>query len=290
MGEGPAILATGLVKRYDDLVAVDHVDLEVARGECFGLLGHNGAGKSVTIRMLTCRTRPTSGMARVFGHDVVSERDAVRRRINVVFDEQNLHPRLSGRDTLRFWSRMYGVSTSRVDDLLELVGLDPARQGLVKDWSTGMRQRLLVARALINEPDLLFLDEPTRGLDPASARSLRSIVSGLVERGTTVFLTTHDMHEADALCDRVAFLTNGRIVALDTPRRLRMAETSDVVLEVVLDDESVHQLNLDQVADARKLDDWSRARRVRTVHSQEPTLADVFVRLAGRPLDEDGAE
>lgn len=286
MDDPPAIEATALAKHFDDIRAVDGIDLSIPRGECFGLLGHNGAGKSTAIRMLTCRTEPTSGSARVLGHDVVADRAAIRPRINVVFDEQNLHPRFDGRATLRFWGRLHGTPLDRVDPLLELVGLDPDRKTPVKDWSTGMRQRLLIARALINEPEVIFLDEPTRGLDPASARALRAIVADMVEQGTTVFLTTQDMHEADALCDRVAFITNGRIVAQDTPRALKLAGTDETRIEVTTIDGGEHRLSLADAEDAERLADWTRTGNVRTVHSLEPTLADVFVDLAGRPLDE----
>lgn len=284
-----AISTHALTKRFGELTAVDALDLAVRRGECFGLLGHNGAGKTTTIRMLTCRSAPTAGSASVLGHDVVAERDAVRPRINIVFDEQNLHPRFTGRQTLEFWSRVYGMPTERVDGLLELVGLDPERTTHVKDWSTGMRQRLLIARALINEPDVLFLDEPTRGLDPASARALRGIVRDQLAAGTTVFLTTHDMHEADELCDRVAFMANGRIVALDTPRALRLAGASEVVVDVTTTEGDERELHIDNPGDAQLLASWTTEGRIRTAHTREPSLADVFVQLAGRSLDEGGA-
>lgn len=280
------MLARGLTKRYGDVLAVDGLDLEIARGECFGLLGHNGAGKSTTIRMLTCRTDPTAGDARVLGLDVVGERAALRPRINVVFDEQNLHPRFDGRRTLRFWAQLYGASLDRVDPLLQRVGLDPERTTPVKDWSTGMRQRLLIARALINEPEVLFLDEPTRGLDPSSARALRGIIAELAEGGTTIFLTTHDMAEADALCDRIGFIVEGRIVALDTPVALKLAGADDTAVEVTTTDGAVQRISLGDATAAEQLAALTREGRIRTIHSLEPTLADVFVQLAGRPLDE----
>jgi ABC-2 type transport system ATP-binding protein len=288
MTDAPAIATQALVKHYGDVRAVEEVDLTVARGECFGLLGHNGAGKTTMIRMLTCRARPTSGTAAVLGHDIVDGRDALRPRINLVSDEQNLHPRLTGRQTLRFWADLYGVGRNRVDELLELVGLDAERTTPVKDWSTGMRQRIVIARALVNDPAVIFMDEPTRGLDPASARTLRGIARDLVARGTTVFLTTHDMAEADELCDRVAFMSEGRIVALDTPRALRLKHTdaSDVRARVVLDDGSERDVHLADDAGRRELDQLLAGGRVRALHTNEPTLADVFVQLAGRPLDE----
>ncbi len=286
MADDRAVLARGLTKRYGDVLAVDALDLEIARGECFGLLGHHGAGKSTTIRMLTGRTAPTDGSAAVLGHDVVADRAGLRPRINVVFDEQNLHPRFDGRRTLRFWAQLYGASLDRVDPLLQRVGLDPERTTPVKDWSSGMRQRLLIARALINEPEVLFLDEPTRGLDPSSARALRGIIAELAAGGTTIFLTTHDMAEADALCDRIGFIVNGRIVALDTPSALKLAGAGETEVEVTTTDGERHHLRLGDASAADQLATWTRDGCIRTIHSLEPTLADVFVQVAGRPLDE----
>ena len=175
------------------------------------------------------------------------------------------------------------MSRGRADELLEAVGLSEAAARKVKTYSSGMKQRLLVARALLNRPRVLFLDEPTRGLDPTSAREVRAMVREQARQGTTVFLTTHYMEEADELCDRVAFLAAGRIVALDTPRelKLRYGERSAVVL---LDSREEARLRLDDPADAARLEGWMAEGRVLTVHSQEGTLEDVFVNLAGRPL------
>ncbi|MEO6867028.1 MAG: ABC transporter ATP-binding protein [Gaiellales bacterium] len=283
-----AIQSSHLTKQYGTTRAVDEIDLAIPYGECFGLLGHNGAGKTTAIRMLTCRSTPTSGSAHVLGHDVVHERSQIRPRINVVFDEQNLHPRLSGRGTLRFWAKLYGASPERVDELLGLVGLDPGNKTAVKDWSTGMRQRLIIARALINEPEVLFLDEPTRGLDPASALALREIVQSLVDQGTTVFLTTHDMHEADALCHRIAFIAEGRIVAMDTPRALKLSGTDRLEVDITTDTDEQIRLVLDDPDDRLRLKKLTDTGRIRTMHSREPSLADVFVQLAGRSLVETG--
>ncbi|MCZ4497309.1 MAG: transporter related protein [Thermoleophilia bacterium] len=282
------IAASGLHKHYDEVRAVDGIELDIARGECFGLLGHNGAGKTTTIRMLTCRTRPTSGNATVLGHDILEARHEIRPRISLVSDQQNLHPRLSARATLQFWGALYGADLDRVDGLLQLVGLEPERATPVRDYSTGMRQRLVIARALVNEPEVIFLDEPTRGLDPASSRTLRGIVRNLLDGGTTVFLTTHDMAEADELCDRVAFMSSGRLVAVDSPRALRLAhvERTGVGMAVTLDDGAQLELRIDDVADRLRFDELAAAGRVRTAHTTEPTLADVFVDLVGRPLDE----
>jgi len=272
-----------LRKHYKDVRAVDGISFEVAEGEVFGLLGHNGAGKTTTIRVLTARALPTSGRARVAGFDVATERAAVRPLINLVFEEQNLYERLSGRDNLRLFARLYGAVDARADELLERVGLAPAAKRKVKTYSSGMKQRLLLARSLVNSPRVLFLDEPTRGLDPTSARELRDLVRELSRQGVTVFLTTHYMEEADELCQRVAFLSQGRIVALDTPRELKL-RYGERAARVLLRDRSEHTVRLDDPVAAPRLEQWVREGQIVSIHSAEGTLEDVFVALAGRPL------
>lgn len=281
--EPAMITVTDLKKHYGDVRAVDGISFEVAAGEVFGLLGHNGAGKTTTIRMLTGRTRPSGGQAIVAGHDIVTERDKVKPLINLVFEDQNLYERFSARETLAFFADLYSAPRSRVDELLDLVGLSEAADRKVKTYSTGMKQRLLIARALINRPRLLFLDEPTRGLDPTSARALRDLIRELSHQGTTIFLTTHYMEEADELCDRVAFLSQGKLVALDTPRDLKL-RYGQRTATVLLSDRSEQVVHLDDPADADRLAGWMREGQVLTIHSNEGTLADVFIALAGRPL------
>jgi ABC-2 type transport system ATP-binding protein len=278
-----AVEVNGLEKHYGSVRAVDGITFSVAEGEVFGLLGHNGAGKTTTIRMLTGRAFPTAGTATVAGYDIVHQRDEIKPLINAVFEDPNLYERLSGRDNLTFFCALYGVALSRADELLATVGLASAAKRKVKAYSSGMKQRLLIARALVNEPRVLFMDEPTRGLDPTSARELRGLIAKLADEGTTVFLTTHYMEEADELCDRVAFLSQGKIVALDTPRELKLKQGERRAL-VLLKDRSEHTIQLDDASDAARLDEWMRSGQVLTVHSQEGTLEDVFVALAGRAL------
>jgi ABC-2 type transport system ATP-binding protein len=282
MPDPPIIEAEDLQKHYRHVRAVDGISFTVAPGEIFGFLGHNGAGKTTTIRILTGRARPTAGQATVGGYDVTN-RDRVKPLINVVFEEQNLYERLSGRDNLRFFAALYQVPPERAEELLELVGLGDAAKRKVKHYSNGMKQRLLVARALINRPRVLFLDEPTKGLDPTSAREIRQVVSSLSAEGTTVFLTTHYMEEADQLCHRVAFLSQGKIVAVDQPRNLKL-RFGRRAAAVLLDNREEHLVKLDDPRDAARLEDWIRGGRVLSVHSQEASLEDVFVALAGRPL------
>ncbi len=279
----PLVEVQDLVKHYGEVRAVEGISFAVGAGEVFGLLGHNGAGKTTTIRMLTGRTKPTAGRACIAGHDVAAEREAVKPLINLVFEEQNLYERFSGRENLRVFADLYEAPKTWIEDLLADVGLVEAAGRKVKTYSTGMKQRLLIARALVNRPRVLFLDEPTRGLDPTSARDLRALIGRLSDVGTTVFLTTHDMDEADDLCHRVAFLSQGKVVALDTPQELKL-RYGQRTAAVLLRDRQEHLLHLDDPADAARLASWMRDGSVLTLHSQEGTLEDVFVALAGRPL------
>lgn len=216
-----AIKVQNLTRTYNGLTAVDDISFVVEPGEIFGFLGPNGAGKTTTIRVLTGQLRPTSGRAWVAGCDVVEERQQLKPQIGVVFEHQNIYERDSARGNLRFYARLYGVSRKRVDRVLAQVGLTERAGDKTKEYSNGMKQRLLIARALLHEPPVLFLDEPTRGLDPHAARGIRAIVADLARDGVTVFLTTHYMGEADQLCRRVAIIDRGRIIALDTPERLK---------------------------------------------------------------------
>ena len=215
------IEVNGLTRDFDGLRAVDGISFSVEPGEIFGFLGPNGAGKTTTIRMLTGQLLPTSGTAKVAGYDVVTERQQLKPRIGVVFDNQNIYERMSARENLIFFARLYRVKRSRVDVVLSQVGMTERAGDKVQKYSNGMKQRVLIARALLHSPEVLFLDEPTRGLDPHIARDIRSIVANLARGGMTVFLTTHYMEEADQLSQRVAFIDQGRIVAMDTPAHLK---------------------------------------------------------------------
>lgn len=216
-----AITTTNLTKKFGDLIAVDGISFSVNSGEVFGFLGPNGAGKTTTIRMLTGQLLPTSGQGTVAGFDIQTERDRIKPKIGVIFEYQNLYERLSAKDNLNFMRQLYGVDRSRVNRVLELVGLKDRANEKLKKYSNGMKQRLLIARALLHEPEILFMDEPTLGLDPMIAYEIRQIISQLALDGRTIFLTTHYMEEADRLCDRVAIINHGRIIALDTPRQLK---------------------------------------------------------------------
>jgi ABC-2 type transport system ATP-binding protein len=219
------IVAEGLVRHFGDVKAVDGIDLEVRPGEIFGFLGPNGAGKSTAVRMLTTLLRPTSGTARVAGHDVVREADAVRRSIGVALQDAAIDPLMTGRELLALQAVLYGIpraeSRGRTEELLERVGLTAAADRRVGTYSGGMRRRLDLALSLIHRPTVLFLDEPTTGLDPMSRVALWEEVRRLNREGTTVMLTTQYLEEADQLADRVAIIDHGRIVRLGTPAELK---------------------------------------------------------------------
>jgi ABC-2 type transport system ATP-binding protein len=216
-----AIITSDLIKKFGDLTAINGITFSVNYGEIFGFLGPNGAGKTTTIRMLTGQLLPTSGSATVAGFDILSEREQLKPRIGVIFEYQNLYERISARDNLNFMRQLYGVDRDRVDQVLELVGLKDRADEKLKRFSNGMKQRLLIARGLLHDPEILFMDEPTSGLDPMIAREIRQLIAQLARGGRTIFLTTHYMEEADRLCDRVAIINHGRIIAMDTPERLK---------------------------------------------------------------------
>jgi len=284
------IEASDLRRSFGEKEAVAGISFSARRGEIFGLLGPNGAGKTTTIRMLTGQIDPSGGSARVAGCDVVKERAHLKARIGVVFEEQNLYERLSARLNLEFACWLYGVGTSRVDEVLDLVRLRDRAKDPVRTFSNGMKQRLMIARALLHQPQVLFLDEPSRGLDPISAREVRETVEQLRQEGTTILLTTHLMEEADQLCQQVAFIVNGRLVANAAPRSLKLAH-GQRSLVVTLNDGQPGQdssaalsevtLSMDNPADQAKLAEWMAAGQVRAVHSREATLEEVFIEVAG---------
>jgi ABC-2 type transport system ATP-binding protein len=229
---------TGIVRRRrTDVRALDGISFEVEQGELFGLLGPNGAGKTTTIKILTTLLLPSSGTARVLGFDPAREPGQIRRRVGHVFGgDRGLYDRLSALDNLRYFADLYRVPVrekkARIDYLLELVKLKGRERQRVETYSRGMRQRLHIARGLLHDPEVLFLDEPTIGLDPVGAREVRDTVAGLREQGKTVLLTTHYMYEADELCRRVAVIAGGRIVAEGTPAELKARVLDRTIIEI----------------------------------------------------------
>jgi ABC-2 type transport system ATP-binding protein len=242
---------TGVIRRRPlEVEAVRGISFAVEQGELFGLLGPNGAGKTTTIKMLITLLLPTSGTARVLGHDVVDEAREVRKKIGYVFGgDRGLYERLSALDNLRYFAELYGVSgreqRRRIDEVLELVGLAGREKERVEGYSRGMRQRLHIARGILHDPPVVFLDEPTIGVDPVGARELRQTIGDLVRGGKTVLLTTHYMFEADTLCDHIAVIAKGRIVGEGTPAQLKsgVAEGSVTEIEVFgVDEPAVERL------------------------------------------------
>jgi ABC-2 type transport system ATP-binding protein len=223
-----------LTKRYGEILAVDHISFEVKEGEVFGFLGPNGAGKTSTIRMLTGLSKPTEGDASILGLSVKTKIAKIKKRIGVVPDISNLYDELSAMDNLIFMAQLYGVPRGerrkRAEELLKIFRLYERKDSPFRTFSRGMKRALTIAAALIHSPKILFLDEPTVGLDVVAAKSLRNLISNLRQQGITIFLTTHYLEEADLLCDHVAILVKGKILVIDTPLSLK-AKTDKKTLE-----------------------------------------------------------
>ncbi len=306
--EDAAIRTRGLTRIFGEHRAVDGVDLEVKRGEIFGLLGPNGAGKTTTINMLTTLLKPSSGEAYVNGFDVSTQAAGVRQSVGLVFQEPSIDTLLTARENLVLHGRLYGVPpkdvAARVDELLKLVELDARADDRTRTFSGGMKRRLEIARGLLHRPTVLFLDEPTLGLDPQAREHIWTYLRELRrDYGTTILLTTHYMEEADQLCDRVAIIDHGKIVALDTPRALKDSIGGDVVrLRIAKPDldtlaklafvdkveavgNEVHLTIQDAPANLAKL--IQAAGEVEGVEVRRPTLEDVFIKFTGHELRDD---
>lgn len=284
---GDAIVVEGLAYWYGKLTAVDHISFNVAEGEILGFLGPNGAGKTTTVRMLTGLLKPKAGKATLLGTDIAKNAEKVQTEIGVCFEETNLYEQMSAIENLNLFARLFGIRPFDGNALLMRVGLGGREKDRVDSYSKGMKQRLMVARSMVNRPRVLFLDEPTAGLDPASAEAIRSIILEERERGATIFLTTHDMMEADKLSDRVAFMNQGKIVVLDTPHNLkqqygrRALKAKVVVHGGELADREVI---LDTPETPNAIRELFAREKVVTVHSEEASLEDIFIRITGRGL------
>lgn len=283
----PAIVSENLTYRYGDLLAVDRISFEVGEGEILGFLGPNGAGKSTTVKMLTGQLLPKEGRAELLGKDVTRHAKQLQAHIGVCFEQTNLYEPMTAADNLNLFARLFGARDFNAAALLERVGLAGKDKVKVETFSKGMRQRLMVARALVNKPRLLFLDEPTAGLDPVSAEAVRAIIQEEQARGVTVFLTTHDMVEADKLSDRVAFINKGKIVALDKPHTLKgQYGRRFLKVEVAGDNGQIEtrEIPLDTPETAGRLEQLFAAEKIITAHSEEATLEDIFIEITGRGL------
>ncbi|HDL50559.1 MAG TPA: ABC transporter ATP-binding protein [Firmicutes bacterium] len=282
------IEARNLTYSYGKVLAVDRISFNVKKGEILGFLGPNGAGKTTTFKMLIGLLKPKEGDAFILGMDIKKDTKRIQRRIGVCFEYTNLYEELSAKDNLILFADLFGIKDFDPMNLLERVGLKGKENDKVKTFSKGMKQRVMVARALVNKPEVLFLDEPTSGLDPVSSEEIRSLILEEREHGATVFLTTHDMHEADKLSDRVAFINKGKIVALDTPLNLkqkfgkRALKVKVLKEDGALDDKTVL---LDEKDTPEKIYEIFKKDKIVTVHSEEATLEDIFIHLTGRGLE-----
>lgn len=310
-----AIQTIDLTKNFKDLVAVDHISIEVKKGEIFGLLGPNGAGKTTLIRMLCTLAAPTEGTAIVGGYDLRHDEDKIRENIGLVSEKMIMYDMLTPRENLKLFGKLYNIPKkkleARIDELLKLVKMDKWGDKMINTFSTGMKQRINVIRALLNDPNILFLDEPTLGLDPQSTSELRSFIKEInLKNNTTIVLTTHMMVEADLLCDQIAIIDYGKIIALDTSQNLKRKVVGADVLVIELD---VANLNNEMVLILQKLGAVQQLTRISDtkiriqvkgddafdeiidivrkangkityIKDLEPTLEDVFLHMTGHEV------
>lgn len=290
--KGPTSVTTAAIDvsdiefSYGDVRAVDGVSFRVGAGEILGFLGPNGAGKSTTIKMLTGQLQPDAGSIEMLGMDMPGEREEIQARMGVCFEEKNLYLSMTGRENLQFFAKLFDIRDADAGELLRRVGLHARMDDRVSEYSKGMRQRLMMARALVNSPDLLLLDEPTDGLDPVSAIAIRDLIREEAGRGAAVLLTTHDMHEADSLSDRVAFINQGQVLAIDTPDNLKLehGERTVRVRSRAGDGVAEQVIALDEQGSADRVREAVAVDGLMTIHTEEATLEDVFVKYAGRGL------
>lgn len=304
----PAILVEGLTKQYGSLTALDHLDLQVRKGEIFGMLGPNGAGKTTLIRILTTLMRQSSGEAFIEGHDTLRHGREIRSLIGVVPQENSLDRYLTARENLELHGRLHGMESrlyrARIDELLDLMGLTRRQHDFPDTYSGGMQRRLVVARALVNRPQVLFLDEPTTGLDPQSRRSVWEYVRSIAG-SMTIFLTTHYLEEAEQLCDRIAIMDHGRLIAQGTTRELKERLAGDTLYEIEFEDEAqryaallremacVREIGIDGGRVNIALERWEclseiisalNGAPVKRISLRERTLEEVFISLTGAGL------
>lgn len=279
-----AVEVTHVVHRFSEKTVLDDVSYQVASGEIFGLLGPSGAGKTTLIKILTGQLKQTKGRAAILGCDSAKLDGATYRKIGMMLDNFGLYERLSGYENLRLYAKLYEIPQSRVDDVLRRVGLWESRKLPVLKYSKGMRGRLLLARAVMNAPEILFLDEPTSGLDPATAAQIHRLMKEEQKRGATVFLTTHNMAEAQKLCDNIALLNEGRIVEYGSPEQICAKYNHQNRLKITLCDGRCVELSNDGSA-AAALTEYLEQERIKSIHSTEPNLETVFMELTGRKFE-----
>ncbi|GAB4279836.1 MAG: ABC transporter ATP-binding protein [Coriobacteriia bacterium] len=285
--DGAAIKVEDIAYSYGDVEAVKGISFDVEPGQIMGFLGPNGAGKSTTIKMLTGQLKPKRGKIFILGMEGGQDRPEIQQRIGVCFEEKNLYLNMTARENLEFFAKLFGISDYDATEALRRVDLAGREDDRVSGFSKGMKQRLMVARALVNQPDVIFLDEPTDGLDPTSSQAIRAVIREEAERGAAILLTTHDMHEADELSDKVAFINEGEIVAMDTPENLKLQFGTRAVRVRLRADGGVREeiIPLDDEGASQRVAELVRDPDLMTVHTEEASLEAIFIQLTGRGLE-----
>lgn len=272
-----------IAKEFGNRTALKDISINIKRGEILGFLGPSGAGKTTTIKILTGQLKQTSGTAILLGKDTREINESIYEQIGIVTDNSGLYEKLSVYDNLHYFAKLLNVETKRIDQVLQRVGLLEDKKKPTGKLSKGMKQRLVLARAILHQPKMLFLDEPTSGLDPSTASEIHELLLELRDQGTAIFLTTHNMEEATKLCDNVVLLFQGEIVESGKPKEVCLKYNTSKAYKVLLNDGTQVELQ-NTKEDMQKLTDWLSADEVMTLHSTEPTLETVFLTVTGREL------
>ncbi|NLR00090.1 ABC transporter ATP-binding protein [Streptococcus mutans] len=277
----PIIVAKDIRKIFNKAVALDAISFSIEKGQIFGFLGPSGSGKTTTINILTGQLMADNGQSSILGQDSRKLTSQELGKIGLVGDTSGFYEKISLYNNLLFYSKYYGIDKTTVDNLLKRVGLYDSRKTVAEKLSTGMKQRMLLARALINKPRVLFLDEPTSGLDPATSQTIHSLILELKAAGTAIFLTTHDMNEATLLCDKLALLNEGRLVEQGSPKDLIQKYNQNKRVKLSYQDGSERILDFTKLGQAMASD----SEKIIAIHSCEPTLEDIFIQLTGGKLN-----
>jgi ABC-2 type transport system ATP-binding protein len=277
------IVMKNITKNFNDKKALRGLNFEIKPGEIFGFLGPSGAGKTTTIKMLTSQLLPSSGEGKVLNEDIYSLNRNIFKHIGVLTDTSGIYERLSVYENLQLFAKIYDIDEKYIDEVLEKVSLLKDKKTKAKKLSKGMKQRLLLARGVLNKPSLLFLDEPTSSLDPGTSNEIHKLLKELNKNGTTIFLTTHNMEEADKLCHRVAFLNEGTIVEMNTPFKLKQKYAEDYI-EVRLKGLNDLIVIKNDETGGEKITNWMKSGQLLSIHSKEPNLEEIFLKLTGREL------
>lgn len=273
------IVAKQLTKEFQKYKAIENLNFTVEKGEILGFLGPSGSGKTTTINILTGQLTPSQGETYILGKSSLQLKEDDLSKIGLITENSGFYEKLTLYDNLLFFAKLYNVSTEYVDDLLKRVGLYDHRKNLADKLSTGMKQRMLLVRAIINQPKVLFLDEPTSGLDPSTSQTIHALIEELKQQGTTIFLTTHDMHEATILCDKIVLLNKGKIVEEGKPAELIQKYNTNKMVKVA------YCSGQEKVIPFSELNQITATQDIQTIHSCEPTLEDIFIQLTGGKLN-----